>query len=50
MLPKYLKHSTFSNCFWSGTIVTGDGCLEILVTFVIPHSFPCHSIFQVRTG
>ena len=23
-LPKYLKHSTFSSCFWSITIVTGD--------------------------
>ena len=34
MLPKYLKHSTFSSCFWSIIIVTGDGCLEILITFV----------------
>jgi hypothetical protein len=24
MLPKYLKHSTFSSCFWSIIIVTGD--------------------------
>ena len=32
--PKYLKHSTFSSCFWSIIIVTGDGCLEILTTFV----------------
>jgi hypothetical protein len=34
MLPKYLKHSTFSSCFWSNISVTGDGCLEILITFV----------------
>ena len=33
MLPKYLKHSTFSSCFWSIILVTGDGCLEILITF-----------------
>ena len=31
MLPKY---STFSGCFWSIIIVTRDGCLEILITFV----------------
>jgi len=36
MLPKYLTHSTFSSCFWSNIIVTGDGCLEILITFVFP--------------
>jgi len=30
MLPKYLKHFTFSSCFWSIVIVTGDGCLETL--------------------
>jgi len=24
MLPKYLKHFTFSSCFWSIVIVTGD--------------------------
>ena len=34
MLPKHLKHSTFSSCFWSIIIDTGDGCLEILITFV----------------
>jgi len=28
MLLKYLKHFTFSSCFWSIVIVTGDGCLE----------------------
>jgi len=33
-LPKYLKHPTFSSCFWSIITVTGDGCLEILITFV----------------
>jgi len=39
-LPKYLKHSTFSSCFWllGYIIVTGDGCLEILIT----------SVFSVR--
>ena len=36
-LPKYLKHSTFSSCFWSIIIVTGNGCLEILITFVFFH-------------
>ena len=34
MLPKYLNHSTFSSYFWSIIIVIGDGCLEILITFV----------------
>jgi hypothetical protein len=29
-LPKYLKHSTFSSCFWSIIIVNGDGCFEIV--------------------
>ena len=28
MLPKYLKDSTFSSCFWSIIIFTGNGCLE----------------------
>jgi len=34
MLHKYLKHSTFYSCLWSIIIVTRDGCLEILITFV----------------
>jgi len=34
MLPKYLKDFTFSSCFWSIIIFTGNGCLEILITFV----------------
>ena len=34
MLHKYLKHFTFSSWFWSIIIVTGDICLEILITFV----------------
>jgi len=34
MLPKYLKDSTFSSCFWSMIIFTGNGCLEILIAFV----------------
>jgi len=43
VLPKYLKHSTFSSYFWSIIIFTGNGCLEILITFVFfPHSFPFH--------
>ena len=29
MLPKYLKDSTFSSCFWSIVIFTGNGCLEV---------------------
>jgi hypothetical protein len=28
-LPKYLKHFTFSSCFWSIFIVTGVGCLKL---------------------
>jgi hypothetical protein len=28
MLPKYLKDSTFSSCFWCIIIFTGNGCLE----------------------
>jgi hypothetical protein len=31
MLPRYIKHYS---CFWSIFIVTGVGCLEILITFV----------------
>ena len=27
MLPKYLKDSTFSSCFWSIILLTGNGCL-----------------------
>ena len=44
MLPKYLKYSTFSSCFRSIIIVTGDGCLEILITFVFSTfiSMPLH--------
>ena len=34
MLHRYLKHFTFSSCFWSIVIVIGDGCLEIIITFV----------------
>jgi hypothetical protein len=49
MLPRYLKHFIFSSCFWSITIATGVGCLEILITFVFfPHLFPCHSTFQFQ--
>ena len=35
MLPKYLKHFTFSSSFWSIVIVTGDGCLKILLSIFI---------------
>jgi len=34
ILPKYLKDSTFSSCFRFIIIFTGDGCLEIIITFV----------------
>ena len=34
MLPKLLKYSTFSNCFWSTIICTGDGCLETLFIYL----------------
>jgi hypothetical protein len=34
MLPKYLKDSTFSSCFWSFIGFTGNVHLEILITFV----------------
>ena len=37
MLPKYLKRFTFSSLFWCIVIVTGGGCLEILITFVFFH-------------
>jgi hypothetical protein len=37
MLPKYLKRFTFSSCLRSLFIVTGVGCLEILITFVFFH-------------
>ena len=46
MLPKYLKHFTFSSCYLSIVIVTGDGCLEILITFFFRRSFSYHSINQ----
>ena len=39
MLPKYLKHFKFSSCFWSIVIVTGDGCLESLITFFFHINF-----------
>jgi hypothetical protein len=32
MLPKLLKYSTFSGCYWSIIICVDDGCLEILIT------------------
>jgi len=32
MLPKYLKDSIFSSCFWSIIIFTGKSRLEILIT------------------
>ena len=35
MLPKYLKDPTFSSCFWSINIFTGNGCLEILITYLL---------------
>jgi hypothetical protein len=31
MLPKYFKDSTFSSCFWSIIIFTGNSRLEILI-------------------
>ena len=31
--PKLLKYSTFPSCFWSTTICTRDGDLEILLVF-----------------
>ena len=34
-LPKYLKHSTFSSCFCSIIIVTGDGCIHIYIYICI---------------
>ena len=49
MLPKYFKRSTFCSCFWSIIIVTGDGCFEILITFVFSTSFSCHSFFQFQS-
>ena len=48
MLPKLLKYSTFSGCFWSIIICKEDGCLEILITLVFPHSFPFHNTFQFK--
>jgi hypothetical protein len=38
-LPKYLKHFTFSSCFWSIFIVTAVGCLEIPQSPVVPPAF-----------
>ena len=46
MLPRWLKHFTFSSCFWSIVIVIGDGCLGILIILFFPCLFPCHSIYQ----
>jgi hypothetical protein len=34
MLPKYLKYSTFSSCFWFTIIYNVDNCIEILITLV----------------
>ena len=36
MLPKYLKYSTFSGCFWSIIICIWDGYIGILITLVFP--------------
>jgi len=49
MQHKYLKDSTFSSCFWSMIIFTGNGCLEILITFFFPHSFPFQSHITMLT-
>ena len=35
MLPQQLEYSTFSHYFWSITICTGDGSLEILITLIL---------------
>jgi hypothetical protein len=35
MLPKYLKHSTFTGCFQSIIICCGDGCFVILIALVL---------------
>jgi len=34
--------------FLSTIICIGDGCPEILISLVFPHSFPFHSIFQFQ--
>jgi hypothetical protein len=39
MLPKYLKDSTFSSCFWSIIIFTESGYLEIPINFVFSPTF-----------
>jgi len=49
MLPKYLKDSTFSSYFWSITIFTGNGSLEILIAFVFFH-IHFHSIIGMIFG
>ena len=48
LLPRQWKYFTFFSCFWSFIICTGDGCLEILITVVFPHSFPLRSIVQFQ--
>jgi len=45
--PKYLKYSTFCDCFWSVITCNVDGCLEILITLVFsPHLFPFHTVTE----
>ena len=54
MLPKYLKYYTFSSCFWSIIIFTGNCCLEICCfvfsTFIsIPYYLPISIILSVMS-
>jgi len=47
-LPRWLQYSTFCSCCWCVIICNRDGCLEILFTSVLPHSFPFHIVFLLQ--
>ena len=34
VLPKYMKYSTFSTCFWSIIIYNVDNCNEVLISLI----------------
>ena len=39
---------TFSSCFLTSIILTGNDCFVIIIALVFTHSFPFHSIFQFQ--
>jgi hypothetical protein len=46
MLPKNLKYSILSSCFWSIITCIVEGYLNSIITLVFSHPFPFHRIYQ----